>query len=99
MKPQKLFVTLIALAMVCFGHVAVAMEPDDPVAEVVTVNVNEADAAAIANMLSGIGISRARAIVEYREQHGPFYSAEELTAVKGIGPSTVERNLSRIATE
>ena len=66
---------------------------------VVTVNINEADAAAIANTLVGVGLSRAQAIVGYRTQYGRFYSPEELTAVKGIGQSTVERNLSRITTE
>ena len=63
---------------------------------VITVNVNEADAETIADTLLGVGFKRAQAIVDYREQHGRFYSAEELTAVKGIGQSTVEKNLSRI---
>ena len=38
-----------------------------------TVNVNEADAASTANALIGIGISRARAIVDYRDQYGRLY--------------------------
>ncbi|MDA0979302.1 MAG: helix-hairpin-helix domain-containing protein [Proteobacteria bacterium] len=63
---------------------------------VITVNVNEADAQTIADTLVGVGLSRAQAIVDYRNAHGRFYSAEELTAVKGIGESTVEKNLSRI---
>ncbi|MBT7370454.1 MAG: hypothetical protein HN816_07390, partial [Gammaproteobacteria bacterium] len=63
--------------------------------DVVTVNVNEADAEAIASTLVGVGLSRAQAIVDYRDEHGRFYSAEELTAVKGIGQTTVEKNLSR----
>ena len=29
-------------------------------------------------------------IVEYREEHGPFQSVEELDNVKGIGPSLIE---------
>lgn len=64
-----------------------------------TVNVNEADAEAIADALVGIGLSKAQAIVDYREQYGRFYSAEELTAVKGIGRATVAKNHGRIKVE
>ena len=60
------------------------------------VNVNTADAEAIADALQGIGLSKARAIVEYREKHGPFKSADDLSLVKGIGERTVEVNRSDI---
>ena len=94
---SKLAAAVLAVIMLCVGHVAIAKDiSDEMAAEMVTVNVNQADAAAIANVLVGVGISRAQAIVDYREQYGPFYTAEELTAVKGIGQATVERNLSRI---
>ena len=35
--------------------------------------------------LPGIGPARAQAIVDHREQHGPFASAEAITEVHGIG--------------
>ena len=38
----------------------------------------------------GIGPAKARAIIAYREQHGPFGSLDELARVRGIGPATVE---------
>ncbi|MFN3595246.1 MAG: ComEA family DNA-binding protein [Thiobacillaceae bacterium] len=41
--------------------------------------------------LPGIGPSKARAILDYRRQHGPFQSVDELAKVRGIGPATVER--------
>lgn len=41
-------------------------------------------------MLSGIGPATARAIVEYRDEHGPFESLEDLQKVKHIGPRTIE---------
>jgi len=53
----------------------------------VSVNINSADAETIASVLVGVGVEKAKAIVAYREQHGRFYVAEELTAVKGIGKS------------
>lgn len=55
------------------------------------VNVNTADAKTIAKELSGIGLSKAQAIVAHREKNGPFKSAEDLAKVQGIGAKTVER--------
>lgn len=60
------------------------------------VNVNEADAETIADILVGIGASRARAIIEYREQNGPFTSLEDLVEVNGVGEATVQNNRERI---
>ena len=60
------------------------------------VDINTADATTIAAALNGIGESKARAIVEYREKHGPFRSADELAKVKGVGLKTVEKNREQI---
>lgn len=60
------------------------------------VDVNTADAETISTELKGIGLSKARAIVEYRKKHGPFRSADDLSLVKGIGERTVELNRSDI---
>lgn len=48
------------------------------------VNLNTADAEAL-TALPGIGEELAARIVEYREEHGPFKTVEELTEVPGIG--------------
>lgn len=56
------------------------------------VNVNSADAESIAAELKGVGLAKAKAIVEYRKKHGPFRSAEDLTLVKGIGKRTLDLN-------
>jgi competence protein ComEA len=56
------------------------------------VNVNSADAAQLADSLDGIGEAKAKAIVAYRTEHGPFKSADELVNVKGIGLRTIEKN-------
>ena len=60
------------------------------------VNINTADAETISAELNGIGMSKAQAIVEYRQKHGPFKSAEDLSLVKGIGDRTVELNRANI---
>lgn len=56
------------------------------------VNINTADADTIARSLSGVGLTRARAIVKYRQANGPFKSPDELTAIRGIGPKMIEKN-------
>ncbi|MEQ8485462.1 MAG: ComEA family DNA-binding protein [Pseudomonadales bacterium] len=60
------------------------------------VNINTADAATLARVLTGVGQSRAEAIVRYREEHGEFLDVYELANVKGIGERTVELNEARI---
>lgn len=60
------------------------------------VNVNTADAETISESLQGVGLSKARAIVEYRQKHGPFKAPDELSLVKGIGERTVELNRGNI---
>lgn len=60
------------------------------------VDINTADAATISAELKGVGLSKAQAIVEYREKHGPFKSPDDLSLVKGIGDRTVELNRANI---
>ena len=60
------------------------------------VNINTADAATLSNSLDGIGPAKAKAIVAYREEHGPFKTVADLSNVKGVGPATLERNRSAI---
>ena len=61
-----------------------------------SVNVNTADAELIAEVLDGVGMSRAQAIVDYRENNGDFADAYYLANVKGIGDRTVELNVEKI---
>ena len=60
------------------------------------VDINSADAETISAELNGVGMTKAEAIVEYREKHGPFKSPEDLSLVKGIGDRTVELNRANI---
>ena len=63
------------------------------------VDINTADAATIARELQGIGMSRAQAIVAYREKNGAFRSVEDLRKIKGIGAKVLERNRANIKLE
>ena len=60
------------------------------------VNVNTADAETISSELIGIGMSKAQAIVDYRNQYGAFETAEEVLKVKGIGPRVLAANTGNI---
>lgn len=56
------------------------------------VNVNTASAEEIAAALDGVGLSKAQAIVRYRQANGGFQHPDELVNVKGIGLATVDKN-------
>lgn len=60
------------------------------------VDINTADASTL-ETLPGIGASKAAAIIQYRTDHGPFKSVDELDNVSGIGPSTLA-NLRDLVT-
>ncbi len=63
------------------------------------VDINSASAETIAESLDGVGLSKAQAIVAYRDANGPFRHADELVNVKGIGLSTVDKNRDNIRLE
>ena len=63
------------------------------------VNVNSASAEEIAESLKGVGLSKAAAIVAYRETNGQFKHMDELVNVKGIGIRTVDINRKYILLE
>lgn len=54
------------------------------------VNINEADQAAL-ETLPGVGPATAKAILDYRTEHGRFRSVDDLLNVRGIGPSKLEQ--------
>ena len=73
---------LLILAAACFSINAFATP----------VNINSADAKTIADSLSGIGLKKAQAIVDYRSKNGNFASVDDLAHVSGIGAKTIEKN-------
>jgi competence protein ComEA len=60
------------------------------------VNINTADAAALAKALNGIGPAKAKAIVSYRDKNGPFKSVDQLAMVEGITQKLIDKNRSDI---
>ena len=54
------------------------------------VNINTADESLLCT-ISGIGASKARAIISYREANGPFSSIEEIMNVEGIKEGTFSK--------
>jgi len=78
MKSRNLLLSFIAALTLCWANLTLADDvPDEMPMAQVTVNINDADATTLAEVLDGVGISRAEAIVSYREKHGKFYSAED----------------------
>jgi competence protein ComEA len=60
------------------------------------VNINTADAGALAKALNGVGPAKAKAIVSYREKNGPFKSVDQLAMVEGITQKLIDRNRADI---
>ena len=83
----------LLLCLLCAGAFA---EPDSLPVLPTAVNVNSADAHTMAEVLEGVGLTRAQAIVAYREQHGVIHNEQQLQEVKGIGARTLARNAGRI---
>lgn len=54
------------------------------------ININTATAAEL-DTLPGIGPTTAQKIIDYRTEHGPFVSTEDIINVSGIGPASYER--------
>jgi competence protein ComEA len=60
------------------------------------ININTADAPALAKALNGVGPAKARAIVAYRDKNGPFKSIDQLAMVDGISQKLIDRNRADI---
>ena len=83
---MKLLHTLFLTTILLFSSAAFAGK----------ININNASADQIASAMTGIGESKAKAIVDYRSSHGKFKSVQDLENVDGIGSKTVEKNKDKI---
>lgn len=77
------FIKTLTLATFLLAMPLFAAEP---------VDINSADAQALAEQLENVGPVKAERIVEYREENGAFKSVDELVSVRGIGLATLEEN-------
>ncbi len=89
---MKLFHSLLLTTILLFSTSAMSAQD---LAE--KVNINTATAEQIASAINGIGDSKAKAIVEYRKNHGKFKSIGALENVDGIGLKTIEKNKEKIS--
>ncbi|MFI8747733.1 ComEA family DNA-binding protein [Pseudomonas sp. NPDC077186] len=96
-----LFAVLASLSLAAVAAETPQTESAKPVAvqvaQVAVVNLNTADADTLQRELAGIGETKAKAIVAYREEHGNFASVDELLEVKGIGQATLEKNRDKLS--
>ncbi|MDO5609304.1 MAG: ComEA family DNA-binding protein [Pseudomonadota bacterium] len=90
MKAFAISLKALLLSVFLFAGTAFANE---------VVNINTADAATLSRGLHGVGPAKALAIIEYRENNGPFKSVEQLAMVRGIGLKTVEKNIERLSVD
>lgn len=104
--PFRLLIALLSLVLAM--HAAFAAEPVRRAAAPAhaprpapampargVVNVNQAGLEQLAT-LKGVGEKKARAILAWRRDHGPFNSLEQFEEVPGIGPALIEQNRARI---
>jgi competence protein ComEA len=96
-RPMGVLTALFFLALTSLVGINSALAQTDETgalasAEAAKLDINLADAESLAASLVGIGLTKAREIVRYRELHGDFVAIEELAEVKGIGLATVEKN-------
>ncbi len=83
---MKLFHTLFLTLILLFSSATFAAK----------VNINTASAEQIATVMTGIGESKAKAIVKYRKTNGKFKSVQDLENIDGIGAKTVAKNKDKI---
>ena len=69
-----------------------------PDASLTRVNINTASSEELKS-LDGIGDALAGRIMQYRQEHGPFRSPQDIMKVKGIGPVRYEANKHRIVVK
>ncbi|MCQ4296407.1 helix-hairpin-helix domain-containing protein [Pseudomonas stutzeri] len=105
---NKAFIAAAAFAVLTSlslsGHAATQSQPAPLPAPAVAitqapVNLNTADAVTLTRELKGIGATKAKAIIDYRDDHGPFSSVDELLEVKGIGSATLEKIRGQLSVQ
>lgn len=84
---MKLLKSLFMLTLLIFSPLGLAE----------VIDINTADEAAFQRAMKGVGPAKAKEIVQYRTQHGPFKSPDDLLNVKGIGQKTLDNNRANLS--
>ena len=93
---KKLFVLTVAVALVVvIAPGLLAVELEEISEEVVKVNINKASVDELCE-LKYIGSKLAERMVQYRTEHGPFETAEDIMKVRGIGQKVLDANKDMI---
>ena len=88
---QRIITSVRALGLAILISAGLALAPAAFAASLSgVVNVNTASVEQL-ELLPGIGEARARAVIATRKSRGGFKSVDELTEVKGIGESALDR--------
>ena len=82
--------TLLLCLALCLGAVSIQAQ---------LININQANVEEIAENLQQVGMVKAQAIVDYRDEHGEYHDIDQLLQVRGIGISTLELNKDLIVVE
>jgi competence protein ComEA len=98
-KSQPIIAVVVAAAVIALAGWYVAAgglrgelvdhDAPPPATAIFTVNINASGVGEL-SQLPGLGAITAQKIVDYRRDHGPFKSHEDLLAVPGIGPVTLD---------
>ena len=81
---QKIYVPVVGEAVTVSQNGSAGLSDDG------RININTATVEELMT-LTGIGETRAKSIVAYRDAHGPFAAPEDLQQVSGIGESTYRK--------
>ena len=88
--------TCFASAQSAYEHLLAQENIQTQARDQATININRATEGELVS-LNGIGSSKARAIILYRDMFGDFATIDDLTKVKGIGAKTIEKNRRRLS--
>ena len=88
---MKLVIQLLLVMLMCVSFQTHATDNTDGSIASAKLDLNSATVDELARQLPGIGPKKARRVVSWRKEHGPFTHIEQLQEVKGIGPKTVSK--------
>jgi comEA protein len=87
----SMFVLFVVTGMVVFAPMTVLAAKAPPATQVIeNIHLNQATAEQLQS-LPGVGPALSERIVDYRTEHGPFDSVDQLTSVKGVGEAKLAK--------